>query len=347
MFKPPSSIMAIGVLSSLFRRTDERTAKKLYFIGALPILVGIAGGYYDLTYHALNAVDSFFQPAHLVIYSGIFGALIIGVITAIKTGFKSLMIGAAVILASGYGDLQFHSAFGFDSFISPPHLALISAGIITAGIMFRKLVQVDSKAGSAVALGTLWLAISYLLLAFSYVSGRGSDTSYYVIAPQPVVFMVTAFFFPALSVLVARLASLARVKMLYPALIFSISISIAGVLANPYLTYTLPLLLAGSLIPAIIYDKKPNLGSIILGASWILTYSPYAYKLIVYSVAGEISGIDSTYALIPALALYYPLMVCCGIISSIVVDRLLTKRRTERLAILHNVKASSQPAAAS
>lgn len=223
-------------------------------------------------------------------------------------------------------------------------MALISAGIITAGAMLRKSVLANSKASQVVALSTFWLAMSYLLLAFSFISNKSSDTSYYVISPQPVVFMVTAFFFPALTVLVAKLATLAKIKMLYPALTFSAVISLAGIVANPYVTYTLPLFLAGSLIPAIIYDinKTMKLTSIIFGASWILTYTPYSYKLMAYSVTKQVFGLTSTDYLIPAPAPYYPLIICCGVISSLVTYRFLTEEKVMRLTKLSNFNMVAQ-----
>jgi hypothetical protein len=344
-------------LTDLLKKSDERTARTYFVVGILPILAGISGSYYDLTYHILNTVDSFFQPAHLIIYSSIFGALIIGIVITIKTGFKSLMIASAILLSFGYGDLLFHNSFGFDSFLSPPHLALISTAIIQAGIMLRKFIQLDHKLGSVISLATLWLATTYLLLAFSFVSNRSSETSYHVVAPQEIVFMVTAFFFPALSVLVARFASLANVKMLHVALVFASAVSIGGILTNPNITYTLPLFLVGILIPSFAYDKMhnklPRFSAVILGASWILTYTPYAYKLISYSVAKMVVSLNDTYMLIPALAQYYPIMILLGVISGVITSYFLTENRVASLVRLPklemeaskatNVQASKNP----
>jgi hypothetical protein len=326
------------MLNRLFSKTDDKNAKKLYLLGILPILAGMGGTYYDLTYHNTHVVDSFFQPAHLIIYSNIFLALIIGTIIAVKTGFKSMMIASAMLLSFGYGDLLFHTAFGFDSFLSPPHLSLLSTVTIQSGIMLRKFIQIDYKPGSIISLACLWLVVAYLLLAFSFVSNRNSDTSYYVIAPQPIVFMVTAFFFSALSVLITKLASYAKVKMLHVALIYSITVLIGAILTNPNLTYTLPLFLIGGLVPPLIYDRRPKFGAVAFGSAWILTYTPYAYKLITYSVSKEAISLNSSYLLIPALGPYYPLMISLGIISAIVTSHFLTERRIAYLLKLRKDK---------
>ena len=340
LLKSRSTIVAI-TSSWLLGRSSEKNARSLYLLGILPILAGIGGTYYDLTYHNTHVVDSFFQPAHLIIYSNIFLALIIGSVIAAKTGFKSLMIASAMLLSFGYGDLLFHNAFGFDSFLSPPHLSLLSTVILQSGIMLRKFIQIDFKLGSIVSLACLWLVMAYLLLAFSFVSNRSSNTSYYVIAPQPIVFLVTAFFFPALSILISKLASFAKVKMLHVALLFSAVVAFGGILSNPNLTYTLPLFLIGSLVPSLIYDRRTRLGSIILGGAWILTYTPFAYKLIIYSVSKQIISLNSTYLLIPALIWYYPMMISFGIISAIITSHLVTEGTIALLLKLHKTPSSA------
>lgn len=334
-----------GLARSLLAKADERATKKLYVVGILPILAGFAGSYYDLTYHVLNEVDTFFQPAHMIIYSSIFAALIIGIVIAVKTGFKSLAIASAMLLSFGYGDLLWHNAMGFDSFLSPPHLALIGTGIIQSAIMFRKFVQVGSKLGSVISLGTFWIAMAYLLLAFTFVSQRSADTTYYVTAPQPVAFVATAFFFAALSAFVARLVSFAKVKMLHVALVFAASVGAAGILANPTVTLTLPLFLAGSIGPAFLYDRRPKLAAAVLGASWILTYTPYSYKLIAYAAAGKIAGLGSTYDLMWQMAPYYPLMVALGTVGSIVAYRLMKEDRVAGLLRLGRRLHQQQQAA--
>lgn len=206
--------------------------------------------------------------------------------------------------------------------------------MIESGIMLRKFIQVDSKIGSIISLAALWLVMGFLLLAFSFVSNRSSDTSYYVIAPQPIVFLVTAFFFPSLYSYL-KLASFAKVKMLYVALIFSTVVTFGAILSNPNLTYTLPLFLVGSLVPSLIYDARTRVGAIILGGSWILTYTPYAYKLIIYSVSKQIISLNSTYLLIPALVSYYPMMISFGIISAIITSHFLSERRIALLLRPH------------
>lgn len=60
----------------------DKRSSYLFVIATIPVLVGITGAFWDLTYHTLNKVDTFFQPAHLVIYNSIFAALLIGIVDA-------------------------------------------------------------------------------------------------------------------------------------------------------------------------------------------------------------------------------------------------------------------------
>jgi hypothetical protein len=66
----------------------DKRSSYLFVIATIPVLVGITGAFWDLTYHALNKVDTFFQPAHLVIYNSIFAALLIGFVIALKTRYN-------------------------------------------------------------------------------------------------------------------------------------------------------------------------------------------------------------------------------------------------------------------
>jgi hypothetical protein len=87
----------------LIVKGDKRSSY-LFVIATIPVLVVITGAFWDLTYHALNKVDTFFQPAHLVIYNSIFAALLIGIVIALKTRYRSLAIISGIQLATGFAD---------------------------------------------------------------------------------------------------------------------------------------------------------------------------------------------------------------------------------------------------
>ena len=117
--------MAHNLLVYFQYKKKDKILNYLFVILIVSLFSGITGAYWDITYHALNEVDDFFQPAHLVIYSSLFLVFLIGVIITIICPKNFLF---AVILAcqllSGYFDFLWHDNFGFDSFLSPPHVML-------------------------------------------------------------------------------------------------------------------------------------------------------------------------------------------------------------------------------
>ena len=109
-------------------------------------ILQIGGASWDVTSHILRQPETFFTPSHTILYTGA-GlttiAAIIGIFISLKnkeeirsrsfyTAFKLLIIGAAIQLVSGPGDFVWHSVFGVDGLMSPPHLALATGILINA-----------------------------------------------------------------------------------------------------------------------------------------------------------------------------------------------------------------------
>jgi hypothetical protein len=289
------------------------------------LITGVAGAYWDFTYHDLNKVDMFFQPAHLVIYSSILADLIMGVILSIRTGFKSLMILSAFQLILGYSDLAWHNIFGFDTALSPPHIGLVLTNILNILLLLQRLSQIRLKIALVLGVGALWLSSTLFLLLFSNVSARTEETKYYVIPPMIVSFIVSSVLMPMLSISIAKLAHLVGTRSIYVAAIYTSVIAITVVIAHPYIRLTLPLLLAGNIVPSIVFDKNQKVGALLFGMLWPFTYDPFAFPIIAYAVIGNIFSIRETYMLIYSLAKYIPAVAVIGGISSLVTFYLTTK----------------------
>jgi hypothetical protein len=311
----------------------DKRSSYLFVIATIPVLVGITGAFWDLTYHTLNKVDTFFQPAHLVIYNSIFAALLIGIVIALKTRYLSLAIISGVQLATGFTDLMWHNAFGFDSFLSPPHTVLVITAVLQPWLLFRKLCELDSEIGKVVSLGTLWLSITFLLLEFSLASNRTEITSFYIIPPQIVSLIVSALMMPILSVLIAVTSRSIGIKHIYVSCIYFAAIAISTLISNYYVTFTMPFLIVGTIIPAIIYDKYERLGSILFAAIWIITYVPYSFRIIVYAINGQIFGTSHTFALSYSLAGYYPTLVLMGTASGSIFYYLYTRYNLPKILL--------------
>ncbi len=103
----------------------------------------VTGLFIDAHEHLFLAVESFFNPWHLTMYSGgIFAAAVLGVTIArnarrsgsfwqaIPFGYTQSVLGVAALLLGGALDAVWHAFFGFehqlDLLLSPPHLFLLT-----------------------------------------------------------------------------------------------------------------------------------------------------------------------------------------------------------------------------
>lgn len=112
-----------------------------YIISSLGILLAISGGTWDVTNHLLNKPETFFSPPHALLYSGA-GIALTGSIIVMSTSrvagktswpAKIVLIGILLLLAAGPIDFAWHSAFGLDGLLSPPHSVLVS-GMVASSI---------------------------------------------------------------------------------------------------------------------------------------------------------------------------------------------------------------------
>ncbi len=118
-------------------------ATRLDWLIALAGVWIITGLFIDAHQHLFLAVESFFNPWHMTMYSGaVFAAVVLGVYTArnyrkagsfwnaIPPGYSQSVVGVAALLAGGALDFIWHSIYGFehqlDLLMSPPHLFLLT-----------------------------------------------------------------------------------------------------------------------------------------------------------------------------------------------------------------------------
>ena len=312
---------------------------------------GITGAFWDITYHALNEVDNFFQPAHLIIYSSLFLVFLIGLIITIICPKKFLFaVIPACQLLSGYFDLLWHDNFGFDSFLSPPHVILSFIPILYSFMIFKHFQKLPSSttttnsyskiAGQTISLGVLWLSITFLLLMFSIASVKSVDTSFYII-PTPFISLIISFIvMPILSLSIVYYGDIKNnINPVYVTVVFTFSLTISTIIANSNITFTFPYLLLGTILPAFLYNKNKFIGFVLFGGLWMFTYVPYSFKIILYSLTGVIVELkytlflSSTY-LIP----YYPLTIAAGIYVALFVYY-ITKKHPNLFSI--NIKIST------
>jgi hypothetical protein len=182
------------------------------------------------------------------------------------------------------------------------------------------------KIGQTISLGVLWLSITFLLLMFSLVSVKSSDTSFYIISPPSVSLIISFIVMPILSLSIVYYGNVNNINPVYIAVLFAFSLTISTIIANPNITFTFPYLLLGTILPAFLYNKNKFGGFVLFGGLWMFTYVPYSFKIILYSLTGVIVELKhtlfiSSYYLIP----YYPLIITSGIYVALFVYYLTRK----------------------
>ncbi|MPZ07544.1 MAG: hypothetical protein GEU26_14205 [Nitrososphaeraceae archaeon] len=131
---------------------------------SLGILLTASSGSWDITNHLLNRPETFFSPPHAGLYSGVvlvlFGSLMTyryhrhsSKISDIKnkkslpTYLRLVIVGIIMLISAGPLDFAWHTAFGLDGLLSPPH-AVLTMGLVLCSIgAFLGLISKDNYYG--------------------------------------------------------------------------------------------------------------------------------------------------------------------------------------------------------
>lgn len=114
----------------------------LYAAGIAGALIQILGGQWDVSWHVLGLVETFFTFPHTVLYSGVAFSLLSSLIALayyhrillynrernrfLLYGFIIALAGSGLQLFAGQFDYWWHDNFGFDPFLfTPSHMPLI------------------------------------------------------------------------------------------------------------------------------------------------------------------------------------------------------------------------------
>lgn len=177
----------------------------VYAVGVLGALLQIAGGYWDVSWHVLGIVETFFTPPHTILYTGIalaFGASATGLVmrgTVFRRdptrrrfllGLHIALVGGILQGIAGPMDYWWHDTFGFDPFLFTPSHSLLILGIVLVGTgmaigsvrvlrasregtdLGRFLASPRSlRVQTLVALTILWLDLNIMVYLVTDVSG--------------------------------------------------------------------------------------------------------------------------------------------------------------------------------
>ena len=287
----------------------NNNSKHIFLVGCILTSFGIllvtVGGSWDITNHLLSKPDTFFSSPHAMMYLGVTISLV-GVIVSFLSwrrlqNFKNLyfsslknsLVGIALLSSAGAFDYIWHSNFGLDGLLSPPHLTLI------AGMFFCAI-------GGMIGISR-FLTINHLKNHFRYLlilaiipvwlSGSGiisslslpfSDTDYFQFNPDPTfAFIAATLGFPFLismsALLVFRLSDFKFGMISILGGLFLLIYSSTAIIPNFALIDSV-MFYSLNLIPFIIadiilfFDKTRKslifVGSL-LGSIFYMTYYPY------------------------------------------------------------------------
>ena len=195
-------------------------SERIFLIGCVLTSFGIllvtVGGSWDITNHLLSKPDTFFSPPHAMMYLGVAISLMGTIVSFLSwrklqnfknTYFSALrnsLIGIGLLSSAGPFDYIWHSNFGLDGLLSPPHLTLIAGMFFCAiggmiGISkFLKINKSENHHNYLLILAVMpvWLAGSGII---SSLSLPFSNTDYFQFNPEPTfAFIIATLGFPLL-----------------------------------------------------------------------------------------------------------------------------------------------------
>ena len=342
----------------------KNKSKFIFLIGSVftsfGILLVTVGGSWDITNHLLSKPESFFSPPHALMYSGVAISLT-GVILSF-IGWKNLkkfkdsyflslkikLIGIGLLTGAGPLDFIWHSYFGLDGLLSPPHFTLIigmflcSIGGMVGISRYLKFNNSQSLTKYLLILAVIpvWLSASGII---SSLSLPFSSTDFFQFNPEPTIaFIIASLGYPFLIslslILIFRLSNYQFGMMSILGGLFLLIYSSTAIVPN-FAMFDTVQFYSLNLIPFVISDifLKINRSKIsgffvggLLGSIFYMTYYPYVMytyneillgKLVspslIYFVYFELIQTVLLYTLIPAILM--------GILAFIISDKLSKK----------------------
>ena len=136
---------------SRFKKSIETDVAIPLIIVSLGILLTASSGSWDITNHLLNRPETFFSPPHAGLYSGVV-LVLFGSLMTYRYHWRSnkisgnnntreylpiylrlLLVGIVMLISAGPLDFAWHTAFGLDGLLSPPH-AVLTIGMVLCSI---------------------------------------------------------------------------------------------------------------------------------------------------------------------------------------------------------------------
>lgn len=274
----------------------------IYLLISIGVSLQISGSNWDIVWHGVGNVETFFTPPHSVIYSGValaIGSVIGGTIQAafrirqqkndatwfvlllvpssLPLSLKIAAIGCILQLTAGPFDFLWHSLFGFDGLLSPPH-SVLAVGMLTTALgaligIYGHYCNHSSKINNASSLSSLFSKLSlvvgfavFLMVAVGMVlmfTLPFSKGQYFDFNPNPLAALVAAsvsipFILGICLFIAARISSSQisnRIPFIFTSIVAVIMTiqSITTITSNSYFAWLFPVYLL-NIIPALVAD---------------------------------------------------------------------------------------------
>ncbi|MFZ0646982.1 MAG: hypothetical protein WAM27_02045, partial [Nitrososphaeraceae archaeon] len=274
----------------------------IYFIISIGVSLQISGSNWDIVWHGVGNVETFFTPPHSVIYSGVvlaIGSVVGGTIQAafrirqqkndatwfvlllvpssLPLSLKIATIGCILQLTAGPFDFLWHSLFGFDGLLSPPH-SVLAVGMLTTALgaligIYGHYSNHSGKINNVSSLSSLFSKLSLivvfavflmvavgLVLMFTLPFSKGQ---YFDFNPNPLAALVAAsvsipFILGICLFIAARISSSPtsnRIPFIFTSIVAVIMTiqSITTITSNSYFAWLFPVYLL-NIIPALVAD---------------------------------------------------------------------------------------------
>jgi hypothetical protein len=275
-----------------------------YVLVSLGILLAAGGGSWDITNHLLNKPETFFAPPHAVLYSGAASAvagtaLLFSASKSSAAGggkiiwpVKLVIAGVIMLIGAAPFDFGWHSAFGLDGLLSPPHFVLVSGMIASSAGALAGLAQSTKRLPFAlivIAILPIWLAASGIIDMFSLPF---SETEYFNFNPHPTLGVAVAtlafpFLISACLIGSSALAGKRFGVLSMTGAAFIIVGVLTSIIPNSALIPTIPFYISG-IIPIVAADvllafSRSRLSLYAAGTILGLTFFMLYYPLITYT----------------------------------------------------------------
>lgn len=259
----------------------------VYIAISIGVALQISGSNWDIIWHGIGNVESFFTPPHLVIYSGValaIGSIILGIIlfsifqekkgsgsispfyflrlSIIPFPLKLAVIGSLLQLTAGPFDFWWHNQFGFDGLLSPPH-SVLASGMLMAALGALIGIYTIKQNNNTLSFLKVCLAIAFavflmvavgMVLMFTLPFSKGQ---YFDFNPDPLAAMAAAsivipFLIGLCLFSAARVTSMPFIFTSITAVIMLIQ-STTTIISNSYFVDLFPFYLL-NIFPAVLAD---------------------------------------------------------------------------------------------